>query len=109
MNLVEEGRPLTVVFTASTGINSGTAFVRNPSYPGIAQDYARSLTILESLAPDVPLGSHAGFFGVWTKRELQKAGAKPNPFIDPDGFKAHVAARKKTFEAQLAAERALPR
>lgn len=109
MNLVEEGRPLTVVFAASTGINSGTAFVKAPSYPGIAEDYARSLTVLESLVADVPLGSHAGFFDLWKKRELQKTGAKPNPFIDPDALKAYVAERKKTFEAQLATERALPR
>ena len=79
--------------------------MKSPSYPGIAEDYARAFTILESLQPDVPLGSHAGFFDVWKKREAQKAGAKPNPFIDPESFKVHVAARKKTFEAQLAEEK----
>jgi metallo-beta-lactamase class B len=106
MKVTEDGRPLTVAFAASTGINPGTAFVKSPSYPGIAEDYARALQVLGSLPVDVPLGSHAGFFDVWKKREAQKAGAKPNPFIDPESFKAHGAARKKTFEAQLAEERA---
>lgn len=105
MKVTEEGRPLTVAFAASTGINPGTAFVKSPSYPGIAEDYAQAFTVLESLQPDVPLGSHAGFFDVWKKRDLQKSGAKPNPFIDPESFRAHVAARKKTFEAQIAAEK----
>jgi metallo-beta-lactamase class B len=105
MKLTEDGRPLTVAFAASTGINSGTSFVKAPSYPGIADDYARALQVLGSLRVDVPLGSHAGFFEIWKRREAQKAGAAPNPFIDPDGFQAHVAARKKTFEAQLAEEK----
>lgn len=105
LRIVEDGRPLTVAFAASTGINPGTRLVDNPSYPGIADDFARAFEVLESLAPDVPLGSHAGFFGVWSKRALQKSGARPNPFIDPAAFRAHVAERKAAFEGRLAAAR----
>lgn len=28
-----------------------------------------------------------------------------NPFVDPEGFRAHVASRKRAFEEQLARER----
>lgn len=104
--IVEDGRPLTVAFVASTGMNPGVRFVGAPSYPGIADDFARAIRVLESLAPDVPLGSHAGFFGTWNKRALQKSGTQPNPFVDREGFRAHVSERKKAIEARLAEERA---
>jgi metallo-beta-lactamase class B len=101
----EAGKPYTVVFAASTGINPGTRFVHRPSYPGIGEDYARSFTILESLKPDVFLGSHTGFFDMEGKRaRLGQPGA--NPFLDAEGFRAHVAARKRTFEELREKERA---
>lgn len=106
LGIVEDGRPLTVAFSASTGINPDTRFLDSPSYPGIAEDFKRAFQVLESLSPDVPLGSHAGFFGLWSKRALQKSGTQPNPFIDPGAFTAHVAERKKSFETHLARERA---
>lgn len=105
LDIVEDGRALTVAFAASTSINPGAKLVGSPSYPGIADDFAHTFQVLESLSPDVPLGSHAGFFEVWNKRALQKSGARTNPFIDPGAFRAHVAARKKAFEAQLTQER----
>ena len=108
LTTVEEGgRRYEVVFAASTGINPGTRFVHRPSYPGIAEDYARSFTILESLKPDVFLGSHTGFFDMEGKRaRLGQPGV--NPFVDPEGFRAHLAARKRTFEELREKERATP-
>jgi metallo-beta-lactamase class B len=106
LTTVEEGgRPYSVIFSASTGINPGTRFVDQPSYPGIADDYARSLALLASLHPDVFLGSHTGFFDLEGKRARVGKGG-PNPFVDPEGFQAYVAERKKAFEKQLGDERA---
>lgn len=105
LTTVEDGgRRYEVVFAASTGINPGTRLVDRPSYPGIARDYARSFEVLESLRPDVFLGAHTGFFGMEEKRERLTQGASPNPFVDPDGFRAHVAARKRAFEEQRETE-----
>ena len=101
----EGGRPYRVVFAASTGINPGTRLVDRPSYPGIADDYAHAFEVLESLAPEVPLGSHAGFFDLHGKRAKLAAGASSNPFVDPEGFRAHVAARKQAYLEQLERER----
>jgi metallo-beta-lactamase class B len=101
----EGGRRYQVVFAASTGINPGTRFVERPSYPGIAEDYARSFALLESLRPDVFLTSHNGVYGLEEKRARLKPGVEPHPFVDPEGFRAHVAARRRAFEAQLARER----
>jgi metallo-beta-lactamase class B len=99
----EGGRNLTVVFSASTSINPGTRLVDRPSYPGIADDFARSFAILESLRPDVFLGGHTSFFKLDEKRARVGQGG-PNPFVDPEGFRAYVAERKKAFEEQRARE-----
>jgi hypothetical protein len=40
------------------------------------------------------------------RARLGQGGA--NPFVDPDGFRAHVAARKRTFEETRAKERTEP-
>lgn len=99
------GRGYDVLFAASTGINPGTRLVDRPSYAGIAEDYARSFQILESLKPDVFLGGHTGFFRMEEKRaRLGKDGV--NPFVDLEGFRTHVAARKRSFEEQRDKERA---
>jgi metallo-beta-lactamase class B len=51
----EGGRSHFVVFADGTGINPGTRFVKNPSYPGIAEDYRHTFSVLESLHPDIYL------------------------------------------------------
>jgi metallo-beta-lactamase class B len=109
LTTVEDGgRRYEVVFPASTAINDGTRLLDRPSYPGIADDFAHAFAVLESLKPEVFLASHAELFKLEEKRARQKAGAPgdPNPFVDPEGFRASVAMRKKAFEEQLAKERA---
>lgn len=102
----EAGKSYLVVFAASVSINPGTRFLDRPSYPGIADDFARSFALLESLRPDIFLGSHTSFFSMEEKRARLKAGAVPHSFVDPEGFRAHVAAKKRQFEELLAREKA---
>ena len=40
-----------------------------------------------------------GYFGLKAKYDKMKAGA-PNPFIDPEGYKAYVAERDDTFRKE---------
>ncbi len=57
-----------------------------------------------ALPVEVFLSSHASFYGLaqkYPKLEARKPG-DPNPFVDPDGYKAHVDQFEKTFEAALA-------
>jgi len=51
-----------VVFPDGTGVNPGTKLVKAPSYPGIADDYRRTIRLLESLKPDIFLSFHSEFF-----------------------------------------------
>ena len=111
LTTVEEGgQRYLVSFTASTGINPGTRLVDRPSYPGIAEDFARAFEVLESLKPDVFLGAHTGFFGMEEKR-ARLGKAADHPFVDREAraFKAHVAARKQAYRQQLEDERAAAR
>lgn len=106
--VTEGGRSYAVVFTGSTTVNPGTQLAGRESYPGIARDFARSFEVLASLKPDIFLAAHAGVFNMEAKRaQLKKGGtaAGVNPFVDPEGFRAHVAAKKREFEQILALQR----
>ena len=60
---------------------------------------------------EVWVSSHASFFNMAEKyAKLEKRGpGDPNPFIDPEGYKAHVAQYEKSFEAALANPAQRPR
>jgi metallo-beta-lactamase class B len=106
MTADEKGTKYQVVFAASAGINPGTRLVTNPSYPGIADDYAYTLKALAAMTPDIFLGSHTGFFKMEEKRAALLAGKTPHPFVDAAGWRAYVASRQKAFEEYVARERA---
>jgi metallo-beta-lactamase class B len=91
------GRDLFVVFPGSTTANPGTVLPSMPTYPTVGADYDRTFAIQAALSPDIWLGAHASFFGLAEKRARQQAGG-PNPFIDPEGWKKSVAARKANHE-----------
>jgi len=101
------GRSYNVVFAGSTSVNPGTRLVRNPSYPRIADDYRRSFRLLESLTPDIFLGAHVGFFDMDAKR-ARAAAAGVQAWVDPEGWKRHVAESKAAFEALVAREQQPP-
>jgi metallo-beta-lactamase class B len=98
-------RPLDVVFFPSANINPGVRLVGNARYPEIAEDFARSFAVWKALPCDVFLGVHGGFYDMAGKRARQEAGASPNPFIDPEGYRRFVREAEAHFEEQLAAER----
>ena len=53
MNVVEGGKIYTVVFPDGSGVNPGNRVAKDPSYPGIGDDYRRTLSVLETLKPDI--------------------------------------------------------
>jgi metallo-beta-lactamase class B len=108
MTVVDSGVRYNVVFAGSMTINPGVHMVNYPPNPGVADDYARSFALLESLHPDIPLGSHGGFFNLDEKARRLAQGTTPNPFIDPQGYRDQIAAWKKVYLAQLDAERPRP-
>ena len=54
------------------------------------------------MIPDVSLSWHAFFCDLARYEKLKTRGAAdPNPFIDPQGYQAHVDEYEKIFEAAL--------
>lgn len=104
MEVEDGGKKYNVVVVGGTTINPGVYLVKNPKYPEIATDYARTFRVMRSLKCDVFLGAHGGYYGMLEKYERMKAGAKPNPFIDPEGYQRHIDKAEKAYRDQLTRE-----
>jgi len=99
----DHGHTYAVEIVGSTSVNPGTRFVNDPSYPGIADDYRHSLSMLDSLQPDIYLAPHTSFFDFESKR-ARAAAEGADAFVDPEGYRQRIAASKAAFEATVARE-----
>jgi metallo-beta-lactamase class B len=103
------GTSRNIVIVGGTGFWSEYHFVATPnhrvSYPGIAQDFQHTFTVLRSLPCDVFLGAHGGYFDMLTKLKRYPQNG-PRVFIDPAGYKEFVADAQTTFEQALAKQKA---
>jgi metallo-beta-lactamase class B len=104
MQVEEGGKRYDVVFVGSTSINPGVHLAGKPSYPGIAEDYAKTFRVLKSLPCDIFLAVHASFFNGLEKSARLKQGGV-NPFIDPQGYRDYLAESEKSYGEQLAKEK----
>jgi len=100
MKVRDGGKLYDVVIVGSPNVNAGYKLVNNALYPQIADDYGRMFRVLKSLPCDVFLGAHGNYYGMEAKFAKVKNG-RPNPFIDPDGYKRYVAERERTFRSEL--------
>jgi len=105
MKAKEGGKSYNVVIIGSPNVNPGYKLVNNAQYPQIAEDYAHMFQVLKSLPADVFLGAHGNYYGLEEKFGRIKQGG-PNPFIDPDGYKAYVTEKEQEFLAELAKQKA---
>ncbi len=94
------GKTYNVVIVGSAGVNDAHYLVNNANYPDVIEDYQRTFRVLKSLPCDVFLASHGGFYGLHEKYPKLAAGGS-NPFIDPDGYKAHVKLMEQAFYYKL--------
>ncbi len=85
-------------------------YVGNKDYPNIVEDMRNTYKKALTFPVQVFLSSHASFYNMAEKyAKLEKRGpGDPNPFVDPEGYKAHVAEYEKSFEAALAQQLANP-
>jgi metallo-beta-lactamase class B len=101
MTTEDSGKTYHVVFIGSMSVLPGYHLTKPESYPGMRADYEKSFAILKALPCDVFLGAHGSFFDLTGKREKLAKGAHPNPFIDPEGYRAYVARAEAEFQAAL--------
>jgi metallo-beta-lactamase class B len=100
MKTAENGKTYDVVIVGSIGVNQAMSLVNNHAYPDIVEDYQRSFKALRLLPCDIFLAAHGSFYGLADKYAmLQKGGA--NPFLDPQGYKDHLALMEKAFYYKL--------
>ena len=101
----DTGHDLRVGIINLGSINPGVKVSGMPTYPNIAQDYARTFHDQKEMQIDVFLASHASQFGL---HEKYKPGDwyQPARFVDPQGFHDAVEKLEKVYADQLARERA---
>jgi metallo-beta-lactamase class B len=104
MTATEGGKSYKVVFPGSTTVNPGTRLVKNPSYPGIADDYRKTFDRLNSLTPDIYLTAHASAGDLAAKRARAKIEGV-QAYVDPEGYKRLHAQKREQFEAVVNGEK----
>jgi metallo-beta-lactamase class B len=105
--LVDHGQAYTVVFPDGGGFSPGYRVAKNPSYPGITEDYRRTHHTWEMLKPDIFLGPHTEFFDLEGKRRRAATeGVKAR--VNPEEYRRFVARAKRQFEDQVDVEMSVP-
>lgn len=107
LEVEEGGESYDVLIVCSFGVNDNYVLVDNTDYPEIADDYERTFSLARELPVDVFLGSHGFFYGLDAKYEAaqSRADGDPNPFVDREGYDAHVDQQEQRFRAMLEAQR----
>ena len=104
MKVREGGRDYNVVIANMASINPGKRLVVNPTYPGVAEDFAKTFRRQKKLPVDVWVAAHASQYGLHSKYKPGQA-YNPQTFVDPDGYRAAVERHEKLYLEYVAAER----
>lgn len=100
----DEQRSYRVLIVNMGSINQGVRLTGTPSYPSIAQDYARTFAAQKQLPSDVWMASHASQFGLHDKHKPGDA-YNPNRYVDPAGYAQRVQRLEQLYLDQLQQER----
>lgn len=100
MQVTDHGKTYHVVILGSLNVNPGYKLIHNNTYPLITQDYLHAIKRSKSLPCDIFLGAHALYFDLQKKYALLNTSVN-NPFIDPAGYKKHLAQKKQELYAAL--------
>lgn len=105
MQVHEAGRDYAVVIANMGTINDGKRLLINPTYPGVAEDFANTFERQKAMPVDVWVAAHGSQYRL---HEKYRPGDpySPDTFVDPEGFRAEVERLEALYKAQLEAERA---
>ena len=104
MTVTENGLDYRVAIANMGSMNPGLRLRKDPTYPGIAADFAKTFRRQQAMEVDVWVAAHASQYGLHDKYRPGDAYS-PDTFVDPEGFRKLVAHYERLFEEQLAAER----
>jgi metallo-beta-lactamase class B len=95
--VTDGSRTLDVVILCSINFNPGYRLVDNTAWPGIAGGFAHTYRAVSALPADIWLAPHTFMFGLTQKFEKSQQPGAANAYIDPDGYRAYVTARRSDF------------
>ena len=104
MAMYENGLDYDVIIANMATVNEGKRLVVDPTYPGVADDFAETFRRQKALNIDVWVASHGGQYNLHDKYEPRQR-YHPDTFLDPEGFRAEVERLERLYREQLAAER----
>ena len=103
MRVREDGREYRVAIANMGTINPGKQLVVDPTYPGVAEDFAETFRKQKALRVDVWVAAHGSQYDLQRKYEAGQ-DYSPETFVDPEGFLAEVERLEKLYLKQIAAE-----
>ena len=104
MKVREGSRDYNVVIANMGSINPGKRLAVNPTYPGVAEDFAATFRAQKALPVDVWVAAHGSQYELHTKYKPEQA-YNPETFVDPEGYRAAVERHEKLYLEYLASER----
>lgn len=100
----ENGRSYRVLIANMGTVNAGKRLAVEPTYPGVAADFAHTYTVQKQMEVDVWAAAHGSQYGLHDKWQPGQAYS-PDTFVDPEGFVAAVERLEQAFLRALAEER----
>lgn len=105
MTVTENGRDYAVVIANMGTINPGKKMVVDPTYPGVAEDFAKTYRLQKAMKVDVWVAAHGSQYGLHDKYTPGQPYS-PDTFVDPEGFIAAVERLEAIYLKQVADEQA---
>ena len=103
MKVAENDRVYDVVIANMGTINSGKQLVVDPTYPGVAEDFAETFAQQKAMTVDVWVAAHGSQYRLHEKYQPGDPYS-PDTFVDPEGFYAEVERLEQLYLQQVAEE-----
>ena len=85
MAVQENGKTYNVLIANMGTINAGKKLVVEPTYPGVAEDFAYTYRTQKAMPVDIWVAAHKSQYGFYYKYDRAKPYS-PETFVDPEGF-----------------------
>jgi metallo-beta-lactamase class B len=102
--IADHARSYKVAFDACLGPNDGVPLIGNPRFPHLVTETLDSFHRLQQLSPDIWLLMHPAEQFEGGKLAQLRAGAEPNPLVDPKGWHTLQAEAEADFRARVRKE-----
>ena len=108
MSTTDGSRDLSVLIANLATINKGKRMIHDPTYPGVAEDFAETFRRQRMLQPDIWVAAHASHYRLHEKYD-PSVDPTPDQFIDPTGYVAAIDRLEDIYMEHVAAEQSAGR